>query len=84
MNTPSPAATRELVLEVLGEVAPDADLRRLDAETSFRDQFDLDSIDFLNLVLRIEKRLDTRIPEVDYPKLSSLDGAVAYLSGLSV
>lgn len=81
MSEHDAAALRELVLEVLGEVAPDADLRQLDAEISFRDQFELDSVDFLNLVLRLEKRLGVRIPEVDYPKLSSLNGAVAYLAG---
>ncbi len=67
------------VLDQLAAVAPEVDPDAVDPETNFRDQFDIDSVDFLNLVLGLEKRLGVRIPEYDYPKLSSLDGAVAYL-----
>ncbi len=67
------------VLESLQEVAPEVDTRALDPAVSLRDQFDIDSVDFLNFVLTLEKKMGTRIPEVDYPKLSSLNGCLAYL-----
>ena len=73
------AVLREQVLEALAEVAPDLVAHRLEAEISFRDQYDFDSVDFLNFVLSLEKRLGTHIPEQDYPRLSSLNGAVGYL-----
>lgn len=70
------------VLETLADIAPDADLGAIDPSVSFHDQFGIDSIDFMNLVLQLERRLATRIPESDYPRLSTLDGAVAYLMTL--
>jgi acyl carrier protein len=69
----------ELVIQVLGEIAPEADLDQLDPNTSFRDQIDIDSMDFLNFVIALHKKLGVDIPETDYPKLSTLAGAVAYL-----
>ncbi len=65
---------RDVVLDVLQTIAPEAELDALEPVTSFRDQIDIDSMDFLNFMIALEKRLDVRIREVDYPKLSSLDG----------
>jgi acyl carrier protein len=36
-------------------------------------------MDFLNFVIAIHHRLDVDIPELDYPQLRTLKGAVAYL-----
>lgn len=72
-------ALRIQVLEALTEVAPETDPGRLDADVSFRDQLDFDSVDFLSFVLALEQRLGIKVPEIDYPKLSSLNGAVSYL-----
>ncbi len=70
---------RKTVLEVMRQVVPEMEPATLDARVSFRDQFEIDSVDYLNFVLALEQRLEMRIPEVDYPRLSSLDGCVAYL-----
>jgi len=70
---------RKTVLEVMRQVVPEMEPATLDARVSFRDQFEIDSVDYLNFVLALEQRLAMRIPEVDYPRLSSLDGCVAYL-----
>lgn len=71
---------QSITLEVLGQIAPDADLDDLDPAKSFRDQFEFDSVDYLNFVLTLEKRLAIKIPEIECPRLSSLDGCIAYLS----
>jgi len=71
---------RAAVLDALGEIAPEVDLAAVDPGTSFREQLDLDSMDLLNLVIGIHARTGVEIPEADYPKLASLDGAVAYLA----
>jgi acyl carrier protein len=73
------AEIKTTTLEVLLEIVPELEPATLDARVSFRDQFEIDSIDYLNFVLALEKRLGIRIPEVDYPRLSSLDGCTAYL-----
>jgi acyl carrier protein len=74
---------RDAVLRTLGEIAPEADLQRLRPDVSFRDQLDIDSMDFLNFVIALHERLQVDIPEADYPQLSSLNGSVRYLTGLS-
>lgn len=71
---------RERIIEILKQVAPDADVEHLDPRHSFRDQLDMDSVDFLNFVLAIEAELDVRIPDEDHMNLSTLGGCVAYLS----
>jgi acyl carrier protein len=70
---------RETVLAVLGEIAPEAELGELAPDAVLRDELDLDSMDYLNFVIGLHKRLGVDIPEADYPKLSTLDGAIAYL-----
>lgn len=71
---------RATVLRILGEIAPEADLTRLQPDVSFRDQLDIDSMDFLNFVIALDEELDVRISESDYPKLSNLDACVEFLS----
>ena len=71
---------RAAVLRVLGEIAPEADPTRIDPEASLRDQLDLDSMDVLNIMIALHEALHVDIPETDYPKLATLNGAVAYLA----
>jgi acyl carrier protein len=66
----------------LNRVAPEADVRALDRRVALRDQIEMDSVDFLGFVLELERRLGVTIPQVDYPKLSSLAGCAAYLGNL--
>ncbi len=75
-------ALQSIVLAALAEVAPDADLGRLAPERTFHDQFGIDSVDFMNLMLTLERRLGVHIPEGDYPRLSTLQGCVRYLEPL--
>jgi acyl carrier protein len=72
---------RSLVLETIGETAPEADLDRLDPVGDLRDELDLDSMDLLNVTADLEARLGISIPERDYPRMRSLDDTVAYLLG---
>lgn len=66
------------ILETLAEAAPGSDVSTIDSAVSFRDQIEIDSIDFMNFVLLLEKRLALKVPEIDYPKLSSLNGCLSY------
>jgi acyl carrier protein len=69
-------------MDALKQVAPDADLAALDPARNFRDQIEIDSIDYLNFVLALERRLGIHVSELHYPRLSSLDGCVAYLASV--
>ena len=70
---------KEVVLRVLGRIAPEADLVALDPRANLRDQLDIDSVDFLNFAVGLNKELGVDIPDADLPKLASLDGCVSYL-----
>lgn len=70
---------RSEVLRALHRVAPEAEPATIRADLAFRDQLDLDSMDFLNFVTALHERLGVSIPEADYPRLATLDTAVAYL-----
>lgn len=80
---PTKDEIREAVLRVLGEIAPEADLAAVKPDVSFRDQLDIDSMDFLNFVIAVHEALHVEIPEADYPKLITLNGCVEYLSAPS-
>ncbi len=71
---------RAITLDVLTGIAPDVDPTTLDPDISFRDQFEFDSVDYLGFVLTLEKRLEIKIPEIECPRLSSLNGCITYLS----
>ncbi len=81
MSPPLGAAElRALVFDVLGGIAPEADPATLAGDAPLRDQLDLDSMDFLNLLVGIHERTGLEIPESDYAQLSTLDELVAYLA----
>ncbi len=74
------AEARALIIDVLSGIAPEADFATLRATAQLRDELDLDSMDFLNFVAALHERTKRNIPEADYPKLATLNDAVAYLS----
>ena len=72
-------AIRKTVLEILGGIAPEADLAALAPEANFRREFDLDSVDFQNFVIRLCKALAVQIPDRDAAKLTSIEQCIRYL-----
>jgi len=75
----TPAEIREEVLDILSDIAPDEDLSNLDDSVRFREQLELDSMDFLDIVMELRKRHRIQIPEEDYKQLASMGSTVAYL-----
>ena len=76
------AEIREEVLDILSDIAPDEDLSQLKDGVSFREQMELDSMDFLDIVMELRKRHRIQIPEDDYVNLASMDSTVEYLEPL--
>lgn len=70
---------RQMIISLLQDVAPEIDPAQIQPNLSFRDQFDIDSMDFQNLMIALNKKTNIDVPERDYPKLVTLDGAVNYL-----
>jgi acyl carrier protein len=70
---------REAVLQALREIAPEVSAEEIDPRIPFQEQIDIDSMDFLNLVIGLQERTGVEVPERDYPQMASLEGCVAYL-----
>jgi acyl carrier protein len=71
---------RSRVIQCLGEVAPEADLTHLRSDSPLRDQLDIDSMDFLNFVIGLDRSLGVAVPESEYDRLATLDGCVDYFA----
>ena len=71
---------RAMVLRLLSDIAPEADIAGIKPDVSLRDQLDIDSMDFLNFLIAVNAELHVDIPERDYPKLATVDACVAYLA----
>ena len=68
------------VKDIISTIAPDEDLSNLDADERLRDQIELDSMDFLDIVMELRKLYGVQVPEEEYKELASLDWCVSYLA----
>jgi acyl carrier protein len=71
---------RQAVIEALGNIAPETEPGSIDPEADLREALDIDSMDFLNLMIALHGRLGVDIPEADYPRLISIEAATSYLA----
>ncbi len=67
------------ILEIIAQIIPDEDLSNLKGDIPLREQVELDSMDFLDIIMELRKRYGIEVPEDDYTQLATLDGSVAYL-----
>lgn len=70
---------REVIIEILERIAPDEDLSSLEDSKPFREQMELDSMDFLDIVMELRKAYRVQIPEAEYEHLISMHSTVSYL-----
>jgi len=70
---------RQVVFDSVLAFAPEADFGALDPGRPFRDELDIDSFDFLNLIVALHEKLGVDIPEADYGKVLTLDAMLDYL-----
>jgi len=69
---------KTIVRQTLNRIAPELEDQAIDSNINFRDQFDFDSVDFLNFAISLGEKMNIDIPVIDYPKLSSLTGCITY------
>ena len=74
------AAIKEVLLKLLGKIAPEANLDEISPDADLREALDIDSFDFLNFLIAINENLKVEIPEADYPQVRTLARIVGYLS----
>ncbi|MEC9228722.1 MAG: acyl carrier protein [Verrucomicrobiota bacterium] len=71
---------KQIVIDIINEIAPDEDTSDLKGAINLREQMDLDSMDFLDIVMELRKQHGIEVPEADYPELASLDSCANYLT----
>ena len=71
---------KQVVLDIIAEIAPDEELSDVKPEVALREQLDLDSMDFLDIVMELRKKHGIEVPEEDYQQLASLDSCADYLT----
>jgi acyl carrier protein len=71
---------KKVVIDIIADIAPDEDLSTLKSDVRLRDQLQLDSMDFLDIVMELRKRHSIEVPEADYIQLASLDSCANYLT----
>lgn len=75
----SPHDLRQALIDAIRGIAPEVDAEAIQPSTRLREDLELDSFDFLRLMVRISESLGVEVPESDYPKLATFGGAVDYL-----
>ncbi|MFP3983963.1 MAG: acyl carrier protein [Desulfurivibrionaceae bacterium] len=70
---------KDLIIEIIQDIDEDASTDNLNHDDQLRDQLDLDSMDFLDIVMELRKRYKLQIPEEEYPRLATLNSCVDYL-----
>ena len=73
---------RDAIVSILKDIAPDEDLSSIKDDAILREQIDLDSMDFLDIVMELRKRFNIEVPESDYPELASMASCIQYLQPL--
>ena len=73
---------RQVIVSILKDIAPDEDVNSIEDDVVLREQIDLDSMDFLDIVMELRKRFNIEVPESDYPELASMASCIQYLQPL--
>ena len=79
MSAPTRDELRGTLADILAGIAPEASLDGIDADGPFREELDIDSMDFLNIVVALKSRLGVEIPESDYGKVATLNQLLDWL-----
>ena len=69
----------QAIIDIIMDIVPDEDCSDLDPVKELRDQLDLDSMDFLDIVMELRKQYGVEVPENDYPQLATLNSCIDYL-----
>lgn len=72
---------RDTVLRALRNVAPEIDPATLAPDVPLREQVDIDSVDYLRVLVELNEKVGVDIPEADYARIATIDQLVAYLVG---
>lgn len=69
-----------IIKDSLAKITPEIDMSTVDTDCDLREELDIDSMDFFNFVVALNKKLGVEIPEKDYGKLMTIDDIVEYVN----
>ncbi len=69
----------QAIIDIIKDIVPDEDCSNIDPAVALRDQLELDSMDFLDIVMELRKLYGVEVPEAEYGELATLDSCVTYL-----
>jgi len=69
----------QAIIDIINDILPDGNCSDVDPDKKLRDQLELDSMDFLDIVMELRKQYSVEVPEEDYPKLATLNSCIEYL-----
>ena len=67
------------IVTIINDILPEGDCSNVDPDKKLRDQLELDSMDFLDIVMELRKKYAIEVPESDYPQLATLNSCINYL-----
>lgn len=68
-----------VIRDELARLAPEVDFDTADRNRPIQQEFDIDSMDFLNFITALHARLGVNVPEADYARVGTIAGAQTYL-----
>ena len=79
-KTYSVTELKSLIIDLLAQIAPEADFDDLEDDEDIREALDIDSFDFLNFLIALNEQTGVEIPEADYGQLNTMEELIAYLT----
>jgi len=70
----------QAIKDIISSIAPDEELDGLTPDEPLREQIELDSMDFLDIVMELRKQYKVEVPKEEYSQLATLKGCVDYLA----
>ena len=71
------------LISLLTEIAPEATDTSIDYGESLQDQLDLDSVDMMNYIAKVEEKYQNKIPSSEYKAFLTISSGADYLIGKS-
>ncbi len=71
---------RQAILDAIVKIAPDVDPAALPDDVDFREEAELDSMDFLGVLTAIEEATGVSVPETDYSEIVTIERFTEYLA----
>ena len=69
----------QAIVKIIEDIVPDEDCSNIEPSVALRDQLELDSMDFLDIVMELRKLYKVGVAEADYGELARLESCITYL-----